>query len=1043
MKMFDMDFYVKNNKGSKLLVEVYGVLNKGTERSLNIGSTKGLKVVLMDMVGVEIDNKKYVSYGRLYVGVDDNLCRALQSQKTGKYAIQAKGYIFLSKGVPFLINVASNGKKKVVDSVDYAKIDKNNIYFDMLYEAYLNGWVFKGIQDFKEKGYNLLGESLYKKVDEDKVKPFVETTDRIEARVTARNDMNLGIENKDDDSKINNVTPIVSVSNKTNRPASDIRLSLIDKQKEWDILEQELQNSLDKLNDFKEDVENIMTKDSNDMNNELDYLFDNIESSWSRKQGMYTGRMLFSMALEKVMVKHKKYIKNNIDLYGKDWLKVCKQRLYEDKGNKFNKNLWENRVRIYFSVLDILLGLRGRLLKAVDEINDVGTVFHLVHNDPYYLGLYYFDFHIEDLDKLAKFKGLDKKEEIRNALLCHMYMMSLEDTIVEYGKLSYEVKNGYSVMKSTYNEIIKHGYMVNEDKLDSLCYYFGCKNKNEFKMSKTGWKFDKGKYFLELRKVNAVEDYIKTGLGVRLDINGKRYVMDYTTAYKENYIINKVYELSKGYNEVKDEDIEKCIEEFELMKAKELGIDNFKLEENQKKAVYLIKNKVMCLTGPAGSGKTTTAEAILYACEKLLGLSSDEIMFCAPTGKAANRLKEVVKRKTSTINSLFRIGGKVNLFRDRKVEVRDDIKLLFVDESSMIDTDLMFQMLEKIDEDTMIYFLGDIEQLPPIGLGKPFANLLEVLPTVKLNVTKRASDKSGITKNANKIIKNEQGDLYKTDDFIIYDVEKEKVVDKILSICSSLKKEGYTEDDIQVISPLNKHEWGTKELNKKLQQVFNTEGDKKRFVEIEEYGGLITRFRVGDRVIHTKKNDYSMPRFEKSGKCMFTLMESSKGIMNGDVGKIEGIYKRSEIEIDGDEDFVDSFLGEEDDDRLFIAVKYTDFDTNSGHMFDFIVLYDAEIISQDNNMFKVKEGSIDYLDLAYALTVHKMQGSQSKVVIGVIYKVNGGNGFISRNLIYTLITRAQKLCYLVGDISGKSSSVNEGRLIEKSSQRQTLMDIVV
>lgn len=160
------------------------------------------------------------------------------------------------------------------------------------------------------------------------------------------------------------------------------------------------------------------------------------------------------------------------------------------------------------------------------------------------------------------------------------------------------------------------------------------------------------------------------------------------------------------------------------------------------------------------------------------------------------------------------------------------------------------------------------------------------------------------------------------------------------------------------------------------------------------------------------------------------------------MGKIEGIYTRKEISIEADEDFIDSFLGDEDNDTVFIAVKYTDFDKNTGRMYDFIVLYDAEVIKQEGDMYFIKEGNIGYLDLAYALTVHKMQGSQSKVVIGVLYKVGRSGDFISRNMIYTLITRAQKRCYLLGDISGETSSVNMGRRIEKSSQRKTVMDMI-
>ena len=146
----------------------------------------------------------------------------------------------------------------------------------------------------------------------------------------------------------------------------------------------------------------------------------------------------------------------------------------------------------------------------------------------------------------------------------------------------------------------------------------------------------------------------------------------------------------------------------------------------------------------------------------------ENIMFCAPTGKAANRLKEIVKKPTRTINSLFGIGDEsYTILPEEKVKKKSEIKVLIVDESSMINLNLMYNMISKLSDGTRIIFLGDRSQLPPIGPGKPFTNLLTFLPCVVLNVSKRAAENSGSTRNAEFLLNN--SDTYYVDDLEQYD----------------------------------------------------------------------------------------------------------------------------------------------------------------------------------------------------------------------------------------------------------------------------------
>ena len=617
-------------------------------------------------------------------------------------------------------------------------------------------------------------------------------------------------------------------------------------------------------------------------------------------------------------------------------------------------------------------------------------------------------------------------------------------------------------------------------------------------LPQAGWKEKKirnvSKYVLPIFKENSSEDvmrdYLNVGLGIEYIINNKKYVMDYTYAVKERYIVHRLYDLQiNGDKPVFEKSkIDQCIRGFERLKAIEWNMPTFKLEERQADAVRLLYNPVMCLTGSAGSGKTTTAEAILYALQALLGVEEENIMFCAPTGKAANRLKEIVKKPTRTINSLFGIGDEsFTVLDEESVKKKSEIQVLIVDESSMINLNLMYNMISKISDGTRIIFLGDRSQLPPIGPGKPFTNLLTFLPCVVLNVPKRASENSGITRNSETLLNESDsyavGDLLQYDDFRILETPKSRIVDLVQGIVNyhlgrvGEKRTGNTEaarrvlqsvdvnlssDDIQVVTPINKYEWGTRNLNKVLQNVFNPRNDIKqsalRYVSNYEYKenhlgvkeriATYTELRVGDRVIHLE-NMASKDRYLQVQKGVFKKILSSQGVMNGDMGKIVDFVKGSDlIFVDdfGEKDFETKDMFADSDDIIYTAVKYQDVD-EKGQPLDYIIfykseynsLYDEESLLKTQNIYTVYSSDLQNLDLAYALTVHKLQGSQAKLIICVMYSV-GYTTFISRNMIYTAITRAQQGIYLVGNVIGSESAIGKGRKIEQNALRLTITD---
>lgn len=859
-----------------------------------------------------------------------------------------------------------------------------------------------------------------------------------------------------------------------------------------------IQKSKDSVENKLEELEQY--RGTYSIDDAIYYAYKQLKTYWKRpkSKGVATGRAVFKEVLNRVYPDYKEKKKgfSPIDVALDDMLypamDIWYQGVYSGPANKLLSEIIEDREIIYIQIIDFFLELRGRLTEGYSYGKNLGLdMFSIIKTNPYYLTMIDNRFTIEHLDKLGMLYDLNMEDSelksFRNAAYLHNLMLDSDnqaikdDTIVLKSVINRVFENGYILSKKTYELLQKTGMVIDEPELNGIINYIESGvSPNQFELPTDKWKCVNNdgssvKYVRAIEgedKVKAIEDYINSGLGIELEFYGVSYLADYYYANKEKYIIERLYELSEsGYKpDLSSEDIEKCIKAFEKQKSLELNIPDFALEERQKDAVRILSNPVMCLTGPAGSGKTTTAEAIVYGLQNLLDINEDDIMFCAPTGKAANRLKEIVKKPTRTIHSLFLVGGDNHaLLEEKEPKKKDDLGVLIVDESSMIKVDLMYNMITKISNGTRIYFLGDREQLPPIGSGKPFANLLTFLPTVVLNVTKRASDSSGITRNAKKIIyESESGnysDLEQTDDFRIIPESIEKVVNTVKGICkyhlgkTSVKEykkavqnlgTDLSPDDIQVITPINKYNWGTKNLNKELQDIFNPQqGLALKFMkdyttEKDNEGNTVKvpfyiEYRKGDRVIHLE-NQNKAKRFIKDGNFTFRKLDS-EGVMNGDVGKVEGFYLANQMMFADDEDneLAEEFQGLPS--TMFVAVEYTDMD-EQGIPLNYIILYRTEKLDDrpdKNNIIEVSSTDLRRLDLAYALTVHKLQGSQAKLIICVFFKVYR-EGFISRNMIYTAITRAKGAVYTIGDVIGPHSAIKQGRAIEQVGKRLTISD---
>lgn len=822
----------------------------------------------------------------------------------------------------------------------------------------------------------------------------------------------------------------------------------------------------------------------------INYTGKMLYDSWVHKVGDKTGRQIFKDAWLRLVEDFDGSIDKEIETEIGMYLDVKSKDLAQLWAiNGFGSLLDDSesisalvnaREHLFIIMVDQALHLHGKLEGVYSQLKmsrDIDLEMLLCHN-PY--ALCYFDpsFSVTDLDKIAMFFQIDRTTEdiakTRDVSYMHNYMLDSSNTIIGNNTtvprtaLESSITTGYCLTSQMYSDLQNSGLIIKKTEYDMLQYYLNPNlTEQDFTLPKDGWRQRNRKYILpdKRNKEQVVTNFINSGLGVEYILKGDSYVSDFIFAHKEIYIHKRLREMAND-SDVKrtysDTQIRKAITDFCEMKDKEFGLSlgTFKLEAQQEQAVYQSGNPIVCLTGPAGSGKTTTAEALVYAVTMLGGVDPDKIMFCAPTGKAARRLKEVVKKRTRTIHSLFRISGNsMRLGNPAKIDELKDVSVLIVDETSMPNVNLMYDMLMRIPDGTRIFFLGDIEQLSPIGFGKPFSNMMTYLPTVVLNVEKRASHTSGTTLNSRKIIYDSEGhltDLGDYDDFrIVHTTDVDKIVNALseivqyhlgrnqmqdISPIASLGQD-LKPDDIQVISPINGREWGVVALNKKLQEIFNPYSPMIPAVNYIRSSDSKTTFRLGDRVIHTKRNQSERERLIRRGRHSFVL-EESRGINNGDVGKIVGFHSAEDLDFDYEEIESNRLLLQKTyrgtEKTGFVEVQYKDFSEEKDEIITFSVLYRYLITNDMGLQSDVIGKDVGALELAYALTVDKMQGSEAKLVINIILAVRGD--FLSRNRIYTALSRARQGQYLIGDVFGSRSAINSARKVVQTERRLTLMD---
>ena len=391
--------------------------------------------------------------------------------------------------------------------------------------------------------------------------------------------------------------------------------------------------------------------------------------------------------------------------------------------------------------------------------------------------------------------------------------------------------------------------------------------------------------------------------------------------------------------------------------AKESGIE---YSEEQTQAIReAATSGLLLITGGPGTGKTTILRGIL----ELLGQNQLRCLLAAPTGRAAKRLTEVTGEDASTIHRLLEAGidpatGKMFFARDGENPLKCDA--VIVDEMSMVDVSLLYSLLQAIPTGKRLILVGDPDQLPPVGPGFPFGDMLRSgsLPTVRLTEIFRQAQKSLIVMNAHRVNQGEMPDLkcVSSDFFFMRRTSEEAVCALIRDLCATRlpQKMGIPTDQIQVLSPTRKGAVGTVNLNRLLQAALNPQSPDKKERSYGDY-----QFREGDRVMQIR-NNYDILWKKADGSAV------GAGIFNGDVGRIQTIDPASET---------------------------------------LTVLFDDRLAEYDFTQ-------LGELEPAYAMTVHKSQGSEYRAVILTAW--NGSPYLLSRSILYTAITRARELLIIVG-----------------------------
>lgn len=457
-------------------------------------------------------------------------------------------------------------------------------------------------------------------------------------------------------------------------------------------------------------------------------------------------------------------------------------------------------------------------------------------------------------------------------------------------------------------------------------------------------------------------------------MNGQNLIYLIPYYLSENGVCKQIVKLAQAEFKNLNIDIE---EEIRIVEEEA----NIKLATNQAKAVKeAIESGVVIVTGGPGTGKTTTINTII----KIFENNDQEVVLAAPTGRAAKRMSETSNKEAKTIHRLLEMGfatdsDQLEFMKNEEEPIKADV--IIVDEVSMVDILLMYSLLRAVKEGTRLILVGDSDQLPSVGAGNVLKDLIDsnVINVVELNEIFRQARESMIVVNAHKINNGQPLHLNAKgkDFFFIKKSTNEEILQEIIGLVNERLPKFYNVDkikDIQVLASMRKGDLGVNNLNVELQKYLN---QPEKYKVEESFQKRI--FRVGDKVMQIKNNYTKKWENEDS-------TDSGEGVYNGDIGYVYHIDKEKRT---------------------------------------------VYIIFDNSKIVSYKYDELDELDHSFCTTIHKSQGSEFPVV--VIPITWAPPMLLSRNLIYTAVTRAKKLVVLVGDVKYLEYMIKNNRTNERYS----------
>lgn len=640
----------------------------------------------------------------------------------------------------------------------------------------------------------------------------------------------------------------------------------------------------------------------------------------------------------------------------------------------------------------------------------------------------------EEPERLAEVKGIsermareisvqvEEKKDMRKAMI---YLQKYGITLSLAAKIYEHYGNSvYQVMEENPYQIADHVPGVGFKTADEIASRIGIHSDSDFRIRS-------GIFYVLLQAVSEGHIYLpweelhqRTMVLLQVEIKDmERYLQDLSmekkvilkraereVTYEENFesiretvVETRVYAAQYYYMELStakmlhdlnvEYDIADVVIEKKLLEIeKSTGLE---LDDMQRMAVKKAVNSgVLILTGGPGTGKTTTINAMIHFFES----EGMDILLAAPTGRAAKRMSEATGCAASTIHRLLELaympeGNDNRMHYGRNEENPLEADVIIIDEMSMVDLPLMNVLLKAILVGTRLILVGDRDQLPSVGPGSVLKDLIvsDCFPIITLSKIFRQAEQSDIVVNAHKINRGEQVilDNQSKDFFFLKRDDADVIIGVILTLIQK-KLPKYVEADmldIQVLTPMRKGLLGVERLNTILQKYLNPPDAKKAE---KEHGSRI--FRVGDKVMQIK-NNYQL-EWEIATKYGLVI-DSGVGVFNGDIGRV--------VEI-----------------NTYTEKMKVEFEEKK------IVEYPFELLEE--------------LELAYAITVHKSQGSEYPAV--VIPLLQGPRQLFHRNLIYTAVTRAKKCVTLVGsDITFQEMICNANQQSRYTSLSERLQEI--